>query len=74
MLIEALVRTRHDKEQKVEELGLEKASFYYLDQVAYTDDDGEPYPNAFFDNWKGSETVKQLMASLTDDLYCEFDL
>lgn len=74
LIILALTRTKEDEEQKVEELGLEGASFYYLDQVAYTDDDGEPCPNPFFDGWKGSEVVKQLMASLTDDLYYEFGL
>ena len=74
LIIQALVRTKEDEEQKVEELGLEAASFYYLEQVAYTDDDGEPCPNPFFDGWNGSQTVAQLMASLTDDLYYELGL
>ena len=74
LIILALIRTKEDEEQKVEELGLEQASLYYLDQVAYTDDDGEPSPNPFFDGWKGSATVNQLMASLTDDLMYEFGL
>ncbi len=74
LIILALIRTKEDEEQKVEELGLEQASFYYLDQVAYTDDDGEPCPNPFFDGWKGSPVVNQLMASLTDDLMYEFGL
>ena len=74
LIILALIRTKEDEEQKVEELGLEQASLYYLDQVAYTDDDGEPCPNPFFGGWNGSLVVNQLMASLTDDLSYEFSL
>ena len=73
LIILALVRTRDDEDGVLEELGLEKASLYYLDKVAYTDDEGEPCPNPFFDGWKGSMTVNQLMASLTDDLAYEFN-